>query len=321
MTAPAAAFPTPPAPSGAGAGRRVPTRRNSELLLILFAGVLIVVFTAGVHAALLQEIGESAVVMPALFIAVMILAHSVVRFFAPYADPAILPCVAMLNGLGMVFIARLDLGDADPKERPALAMFGDFGFRQLLWTLVAVLAFMVVLILLRDHRSLSRYAYTLAFAGLVLVLLPAVLPASISDPGNTGAKLWIKIPFLGQIQPSEFAKLLLMVFFAYYLVRKREVLSLASKRVLGIDFPRPRDLGPVLVVWGASLLVLVGSKDLGTSLMCGRDAGVRPVRGHPDPGGDLAGPVQRPGRQGLPADPGVVRAGHRRDVRDGSGRR
>jgi cell division protein FtsW (lipid II flippase) len=267
MTAPATAVPTPPAPSGAGTGRRIPTRRNSELLLILFAGVLIVVFTAGVHAALLQEVGASAVVMPALFIGLMVLAHMVVRYFAPYADPVILPCVTLLNGLGMVFIARLDLGDADPKDRPALATFGDFGFRQLLWTLVAALGFMLVLILLRDHRSLSRYAYTLAFSGLVLVLLPAVLPASLSDPGNTGAKLWIKIPFLGQIQPSEFAKLLLMVFFAYYLVRKREVLSLASKRVLGIDFPRPRDLGPVLVVWGASLLVLVGSKDLGTSLM------------------------------------------------------
>ncbi|MGH3730076.1 MAG: FtsW/RodA/SpoVE family cell cycle protein, partial [Micromonosporaceae bacterium] len=100
-----------------------------------------------------------------------------------------------------------------------------------------------------------------------LVLLPPILPASISDPGNTGAKLWLRIPGLGAIQPSEFAKLLLLCFFAYYLVRKREVLSLASKRLLGIDFPRPRDLGPVLVVWGASLLVLVGSKDLGTSLM------------------------------------------------------
>ncbi|MGH3716199.1 MAG: FtsW/RodA/SpoVE family cell cycle protein [Micromonosporaceae bacterium] len=267
MTAPAAALTPPATPTGGGGARRVPTRRNAELLLILFAGVLVMIFSAGAHAALLQEVGMAALVMPLLFLGLMVGAHFVVRFFAPYADPAILPCVTLINGLGMVFIARLDLGDADPQERPGLAAFGDFGFRQLLWTLVAVIAFILVLTLIRDHRSLSRYAYTLALVGIILVLLPPILPSSISDPGNTGAKLWLKIPGLGQIQPSEFAKLLLLCFFAYYLVRKREVLSLASKRILGIDFPRPRDLGPVLVVWGASLLVLVGSKDLGTSLM------------------------------------------------------
>ncbi|MQA27310.1 MAG: FtsW/RodA/SpoVE family cell cycle protein [Micromonosporaceae bacterium] len=266
MTAPAA-HPTPPAPAGATTRRRVPTRRNSELWLIVLATALAAVFAMGAHAALLQEVRFAALVMPTMFGVLMLVAHSVVRFFAPYADPAILPCVTFLNGLGIMFIARIDLGKVDAKDRAAIAEYGTFGFRQLLWTLVAVVAFTVVLTVLRDHRALSRYAYTLAFTGLVLVLTPAVLPASLSDPYNSGAKLWIAIPGLGQIQPSEFAKLLLMVFFAYYLVRKREVLSLASKRVLGIDFPRPRDLGPVLVVWAASLLVLVGSKDLGTSLM------------------------------------------------------
>ncbi|MGH3730469.1 MAG: FtsW/RodA/SpoVE family cell cycle protein, partial [Micromonosporaceae bacterium] len=186
----------------------MPTRRNSELLMILFAVGLVATFAAGAHGALLGEIGMPAMVMPILFLVLMIVAHFAVRFFAPYADPAILPCVTLLNGLGMVFIARLDLGDADPKERPDLATFGDFGFRQLLWTLVAVIAFVLVMVLIRDHRSLSRYAYTLALVGIILVLLPPILPASISDPGNTGAKLWLRIPGLGAIQPSEFAKLL-----------------------------------------------------------------------------------------------------------------
>ena len=117
---------------------------------------------------------------------------------------------------------------------------------------------------MRDHRSLSRYAYTLGLAGIVLVMIPAVLPARFSE--INGAKLWIRIGGFS-IQPGEFAKLALLVFFAYYLVRKREVLSLASRRFLGIDFPRGRDLGPVLVVWLISLLVLVFEKDLGTSLL------------------------------------------------------
>lgn len=255
-------LPVPPAPGGRR--RLPPNRRNSELLLLLFAGLLVAWFAMGAHLALLPSAGVSALVMPVMFLVLVFGAHMTVRYFAPYADPVILPCVTFINGLGVVFIARLDLGDAKPEERQALATFGEYGFRQLLWTLVAVIAFVLILVLVRDHRTLSTYAYTLALIGIVLVAIPAVLPYSLS--GSGGAKLWIHTP-VGSIQPGEFAKLLLLSFFAYYLVRKREVLSLASKRVLGIDFPRGRDLGPVIVVWVASLLVLVFERDLGTSLM------------------------------------------------------
>src|SRR5690606_12738824 len=128
----------------------------------------------------------------------------------------------------------------------------------------ALLAFTAVLSVVCGHRCLTRYAYTLALVGTVLIAIPAVLPASSAD---NGARLSIDTPFLGPLQPGKFAQWMLIVFFAYYLVRKREVLSLASKRFLGIDFPRGRDMGPVLVVWAASLLVLVRNSDLGTSLM------------------------------------------------------
>jgi hypothetical protein len=120
-----------------------------------------------------------------------------------------------------------------------------------------------VLLVVRDHTVLQRYTYTAAVSGLVLLLLPAlpVLGQTIN-----GARLWIRVgPFT--FQPSEVAKLLLVLFFAGYLVAKRDVLSLASRRVLGLDLPRARDLGPVLVAWAASLAVLVRGRDLGSSLL------------------------------------------------------
>src|SRR5690606_1002648 len=114
-------------------------------------------------------------------------------------------------------------------------VFSGTGGQQLVWTLVAVGVATGLIVLVRDHRMVSRYAWTLGLVGLILMTLPGLLPASISaSEYDQSAKLWIRIGPLS-IQPGEFAKLALLVFFAYYLVRKREVLSLASKRILGID--------------------------------------------------------------------------------------
>jgi cell division protein FtsW (lipid II flippase) len=190
--------------------------------------------------------------------------HIAVRFLAPYADPVLLPTVALINGMGVAFLRRIDLGGTPPAERASLSPLSGYGGHQIIWTLAAVVVAIGLLAVVRDHRLLSRYAYTLGLVGIVLLLTPALLPASMSQVND--AKLWILIGGFS-IQPGEFAKLALLSFFAYYLVRKREVLSLASKRFLGIDFPRGRDLGPVLVVWGLSIVVLVFEKDLGTSLM------------------------------------------------------
>jgi cell division protein FtsW (lipid II flippase) len=135
---------------------------------------------------------------------------------------------------------------------------------QLLWATVGVALFVGVVVVLRDHRLLSRFAYTLGLVGLVLLALPAVLPASISEV--YGAKIWIRVAGFS-IQPGEFAKICLIVFFAAYLVDKRDVLALASRRVAGLEIPRARDLGPVLAVWVVSILVLVFERDLGSSLL------------------------------------------------------
>jgi cell division protein FtsW (lipid II flippase) len=247
-----------PSPPQGGTGARPSTRRNVELLLILLATGIILALSVSVEAALDQEITLNSLYLPLGLGAIFVAAHMAVRFLAPYADPVILPCVALLNGLGVVFINRLSLSEVKDD-------YAGEGMRQLFWTIAAVLLFSILLYFVRDHRMLSRFSYTAGLAGVVLVMIPAILPGRFSE--INGAKLWIIIPGVGQIQPGEFAKLLLMVFFASYLVNKRDVLSLASKRVIGIDLPRGRDLGPVLAAWIISLLVLVFEGDLGQSLM------------------------------------------------------
>src|SRR5207247_9317166 len=133
---------------------------------------------------------------------------------------------------------------------------------QVVWSTVGVAAFIAVLALVREPRMLQRYTYTFGVVGLVLLAIPALLPASLSEVN--GAKVWISIGGLS-VQPGEFAKLALAVFFAGYLVAKRDVLSLAGRRVLGIDLPRGRDLGPVLIAWAARLIILVADTGPGAT--------------------------------------------------------
>ncbi len=265
MTAPAAP-PASPTAFSAAVGIRTPTRRNTELALLLLAMGVVTAYAAAVEYGVNRHLGRFWL-PPLLLTLVFLAAHAAVRFLTPYADPAILPAVALLNGLGVVFLRRVDLDPKMPdlEYHPDFVDFGGIAFKQLIWTIAAIVMATVGLIIIRDHRTLSRYAYTLGLAGLVLMMIPAVLPSSLSEVN--GAKLWIRFGGFFQIQPGEFAKLLVLSFFAYYLVRKREVLSLASRRFLGIDFPRGRDLGPVLLVWVMSLMVLVFEKDLGTSLL------------------------------------------------------
>ncbi|WP_435824042.1 FtsW/RodA/SpoVE family cell cycle protein [Actinoplanes missouriensis] len=265
MTAPA--VPAPP-PASTGEMSRIPTgwktRRNAELGLLAFAMVIVAVFGATVEANQFGEIRMTAWI-PAALVGILFLGlHVVVRYTAPFADPVLLPAVALINGIGVAFLRRLDLARAIAQKQPEPGIFASTGGRQLAWTLASLILAAVLLLLIRDHKIVSRYAYTLGLVGIVLVMLPAVLPPSISEVN--GARLWIRFGSFS-IQPGEFAKLALVSFFAYYLVRKREVLSLASRRFLGIDFPRGRDLGPVVTVWLLSLLVLVFEKDLGTALL------------------------------------------------------
>ncbi|GGJ88661.1 cell division protein FtsW [Pilimelia anulata] len=239
-------------------------KRNAELAMLLFAMGIVAAYGAIVEGTVLGRVTPDFWVPAAILTAVFVALHVAIRIFAPYADPVLLPAVALINGVGVGFLRRLDLAPEAGEAVTDLTVFGGVGGRQLGWTLAAVVGAVALLALVRDHRIVSKYAYTLCLVGIVLVLLPALLPASMSE--INGAKLWIIVGGFS-IQPGEFAKIMLLSFYAYYLVRKREVLSLASKRFLGIDFPRGRDLGPVIVVWLLSLMVLVFEKDLGTSLL------------------------------------------------------
>lgn len=251
---------------------RVPTRRNIELALLLLAILVLFVFQVAVEITLLGELTQTAFVLVGLIGLALLGGHVLVRIFAPYADPALLPSAGLLTGIGVVFIRRLDLTSfkeyaggpmnyPTPADRAAIGVFSDPGGRQLLYLIAAVVIFGVFLWLVKDHRNLSRYPFILGLTGILMAASPAVIGQTIN-----GSKLWINLGPVS-IQPSEFAKLLLLIFFAYYLVRKREVLSLASKKFLGIPFPRAKDLIPVLVVWLISMLIMIGIRDLGTSLL------------------------------------------------------
>jgi cell division protein FtsW (lipid II flippase) len=195
--------------------------------------------------------------------AAALVAHLAVRFLAPYSDPVLLPVVVALNGLGLALIYRLDVAAADRARNRGNAAPSAFASHQVIWTGLGILLFIGVLVFVRELRQLSRLTYTAMLVGLLLLVLPLV--PHIGRNIN-GARIWVRVGGLS-FQPGEVAKLALIVFFAGYLVAKRDVLSLARSRVMGIDLPRGRDLGPIVVAWLASLAVLIFQKDLGTSLL------------------------------------------------------
>jgi cell division protein FtsW (lipid II flippase) len=243
---------------------RIPTRRNAELVLLGFAVLIVVAAEAAVEATRDGRISSRLITYAAVPLVVGIVTHLVIRRVAPYADPLLLPIVVLLNGLGLVMIHRLDLGLKQQAQQYGQQFSGAAAPTQVVWTAMGVALFVALIVIIRDHRVLQRYAYTLALAGLLLLLLPAVLPARFSEVN--GARIWIRVAGFS-LQPGEFAKILLCIFGASYLVSKRDVLSLAGRRFAGIDLPRGRDLGPLLAAWLMCIGVLIRGHDLGTSLM------------------------------------------------------
>ncbi|MGW5660090.1 FtsW/RodA/SpoVE family cell cycle protein [Streptomyces sp. NPDC003758] len=236
-----------------------PSRRNTELALLVFAVVIPVFAYANVGLAINSKVPPGLLSYGVGLGLLAGVGHLVVRKFAPYADPLLLPLATLLNGLGLVVIWRLD----QSKLLQAIGQAGSAAPKQLLYTALGIALFVAVLVFLKDHRVLQRYTYISMVAALVLLILPLIpgLGANIY-----GAKIWIHVGSFS-IQPGEFAKIVLAVFFAGYLMVKRDALALASRRFMGLYLPRGRDLGPILVVWAISILILVFETDLGTSLL------------------------------------------------------
>ncbi|WP_171118299.1 MULTISPECIES: FtsW/RodA/SpoVE family cell cycle protein [Streptomyces] len=229
---------------------RLPRRRGIELALVVVAVLLSVYGYCAVGLARTGAVPPGAVGYGAGLGVLALLAHLAVRLRAPYADPLLLPIGVLLNGLGLVLIYRLDLQTPDDRAAPA----------QLVWSALGITLFAYVVAALRDHRVLQRYAYVCVAAALVLLTLPIFFPAV------NGARIWIRIAGFS-IQPGEFAKVLLAVFFAAYLAANRSALAYAGRRVWKLQLPTGRVLGPVVAIWLVSVGVLILERDLGTSLL------------------------------------------------------
>ncbi|MFC7304841.1 FtsW/RodA/SpoVE family cell cycle protein [Streptomyces monticola] len=229
---------------------RVPRRRGTELTLIVLAVGLCVYGYLDVGLAKHGVAPPGAAGYGAGLGVLALVAHLAVRLRAPYADPLLLPIAVLLNGLGLVLIYRLD--QETPQDQAALA--------QLTWSTAGVALFGAVVVLLRDYRVLQRYAYLFVVAALLLLVAPIFFPAV------NGARIWIRIAGFS-IQPAEFAKILLAVFFASYLAANRSALAYAGRRFWRLQLPTGRVLGPIVAIWLISVAVLVLERDLGTSLL------------------------------------------------------
>lgn len=233
---------------------RASTRpRAREASLLVFAVALTV--GAGLLLGWSRQPGLSttALVTGVALAAIALVAHLTVRTGAPHADPVLLPVAILLNGLGLVFVYRVDL-----------ATGSELAPTQTVWTAVSVGGMCALLLFLRDVRTLGRYQYTFGVVTIGLLLLPLV-------PGITagiinGAQLWIDV-FGMRFQPGEVAKITMMVFLAGYLERKRALLSVANQRIGPLLLPAPRHLAPVLLATGMALVILAGLRDLGSALL------------------------------------------------------
>lgn len=231
-------------------------RRFVEMVLMILAVML------GISGYVLTNLNRTGNLPPniglyvGVLIAFAIVAEVGVHWLAPYADPVILPIATALTGLGLAMIYRLDQSYI-ARDEPIV------GIRQLVLTAVALVMAALTLILIKDHRVLRRYTYTSMVISVILLILPMIPFLGVK---HLGAQIWIRI-FGFQLQPAEFVKITLAIFFAGYLVTNRDKLAVGGPKILGLRLPRLKDLGPIVLVWLLGIGILVFQRDLGTSLL------------------------------------------------------
>lgn len=242
--------------------QRITAIRAPRKLRTLETALLIFALAVGVSAVIIIDLtleAEPSTMLLGMGIAFVVAVfglHLLVRRITPDADPLIMPIAVMLNSLGVAMIYRIDLARG-------LSGWDATSVRQLMWSTIALIAAAIVLLVVKNHLVLFRYTYLFGLGALVLLLLP-MLPFIGHE--EWGARVWIKIGGFS-FQPGEIAKIFLAIFFAGYLVRNRDAMSMVGKKFMGIRFPRGRDLGPLLTFWIIAMAVLVFQRDLGTSLL------------------------------------------------------
>lgn len=222
------------------------SRRTTELLLLIAAAFPVTLLYAMYVVTTGAALSFQTLAVPLGLFAAFAAAHIGVRIFAPGADPAILPVVFTLSGIGITFVTRLQ---------------PDASLGQVIFLFLGVALMVGTLAVVKNLEVIKRYKYVLGIAGIILLVLPMFIGTEIY-----GSKLWIKIGGF-QFQPGEFAKVLIVLFLAGYLAENRELLSISNRTVLGIKFPRLRLLYPLFIVWGVCLLVVAFERDLGSALL------------------------------------------------------
>jgi cell division protein FtsW (lipid II flippase) len=243
--------------------KKKPNRRWVEFFLLVMAWGIGLLGTVQIGWVTGEGMTERLWITAGVVGGLALLMHIAVRIWARYADPIMLPVATLLTMLGLLMIYRIDVAASRRAELSDAPPPTPDVYSQLTWYAIGTILFVAVLVLLPDHRRLARYTYTFGLAGLILLVLPL---APIIGTTVNGATLWIRVGDLS-FQPAELAKILLTIFFAGYLVAKRDSLAVVRTKFLGIDLPRPKDLGPLVIAWLVSLAVLVFERDLGTSLL------------------------------------------------------
>ena len=223
--------------------------RNRELFALVPASLLLAGGFAAVFIQSSERLSDVSLSYGAIFLGLCVAGHIVVRVTVPNADPYLFPLVAVLSSVGLVVIYRIDVTLARQQAQ---------------WFVIGLIFFAATLVFLRDYRRLENYRYTIAAASLALLLLPRV--PGIGEQVN-GAYLGVRLPGGVVFQPTEFAKIGIVIFLASYLRDTRQVLAQGGRRIAGFTIPRIKHLGPLLLIWGAAMLMLIFIRDLGSSLM------------------------------------------------------